>query len=173
MNPATGDPYSFVDLPGEYRRELWDRGTRRYATERPTAAPLITRHALGLHQDRRGQEQWRVFLDLLAARLAEQLDATTHEPDSLDADYRWLRLADAISLRACGALGDRFEAADIRVQRTGTQLAIEPFPFAGATTFSIPCRHIPARPYLSDTDLTIELASAHWTEFKVRLVPPD
>lgn len=171
VNRLTGGPHDFLDLPDELRRELWDRATRRFASDQPAAAPLITRHALGIHHDRRGDEPWSAFFATLDERLAEQLEAAGVEAARLEADYSWLRLADSLSLRACGALGDTFESAGIRSSRSGTELALDPFPLAGATTFAVPCRHIPDRRYDSDTDLAVELATARWTEFEVRLTP--
>ncbi len=170
-DPATGRPYTFLDLPDEFRRDLWHRGALRYADERPGAAALITRHALSLHADRRSNPDWAPLLAALDERLTEQLEAAHLDPHDLESDYRWLALADAISLRACGALDDRFESAGTRIERQGDNLAIHPFPLAGATTFAIPCRSIPDRTYESDTDLAVELASAKWTNFRVRILP--
>lgn len=173
LNPVTGGPYSFLDLPENHRRELWDRGTLRHAVHRPASAPLITLHALRLHEDRRSDESWSTLLAELAERLVEQTEVAALEAADLEADYIWLRLADGISLRACGALGDEFETSGRRVRRTGDELAVDPFPLAGATTFSIPCRFIRDRRYDSDTDLAVDLATARWTDFKVRLVPQE
>ena len=172
VNAESGRPYDFLDLPDELRRELWEVATRRFGDERPAAAALITRHALEIHHDRRGEETWTGFFTALEERLAAQLEASGLAVEELEHDYAWLWAADGISLRACGALDDGFETAHARVQRRGAELELDPFPLAGATTFKIPCRYIPDRRYDSDTDLTIELASARWTELPVRLVPP-
>ncbi len=173
VNPRTGEPYDFLDLPDQLRLELWERACARYANDRPGAAALIIRHALYLHRDRTEQEGWSGPLAALEERLDERLEAAGLERADLECDHRWLRLADAISLRACGVLGDDFADSGTRVQRTDRGLELDPFPLAGATTFTIPCRLIPDRRYTSDTDLTIELASSPWTELEFRLVPAD
>ena len=41
---------------------------------------------------------------------------------------------------------------------------------AGATTFAVACRWIEARPYATDSDLTVALATARWESFPLRAV---
>lgn len=171
VDPETGAPYGFLDLPDEPRRELWLRGALRYADERPGAAALITRHGIGLHEDRRAARAWTEFFTTLEERLEELLERAGYDAADLESDYRWLRLADALSLDACGALGGGSGTETTRVERRDLDLTLDPFPLAGATTFDIPCRHIPNRRYDSDTDLAVEMASARWTRFQVRLTP--
>lgn len=177
-DPATGRPHDFTTLPREPRIELWLRGAARYAGRRPWAALLITRHALGLHRDHRGEEPWdeELFapLDELYGALLEGAGAGEEE---LEADYRYLDLADALSLAACSRWrepterrGHRFRwLADGR-EVTG-ELELDPFPLAGATTFRVPCRRLPDRRYRGDADLGGELALARWEEVRIRLIP--
>ena len=178
-----GAPCTFLDVPDPLRKELWIRGTERYASEEPYAALLITRHAMRLHADRLPQPDaspddataheptpWDEFFAALRDRVEELSAATEAAEDEADADAEWLALADGLSLRACGALGDTLQTDLVTATRRGSELAIDPFPLAGATTFSVPCRHIPDRHYESDTDLAMELARARWTEFRIRVV---
>ena len=55
-NAEGGRPHDFMTLPRQERIEIWERGTCRFAAERPYAALLITRHALNLFGGRRGEE---------------------------------------------------------------------------------------------------------------------
>lgn len=169
--PTNGGPYTFTELPEIRRRELWLRGVDRHVEQRPYAALLITRHAIGIHADRRALADWSEFFDTLTELEASLMEELEPEPDHVAEDYGWLRLADLISLQACGALSERFEEAGHRFERQGSQIAIGPFPLAGATTFSVPARWIPDRTYSSDTDLAVELAATRWKSFDVRLVP--
>ena len=171
VNRERGAPHDFLDYPEDPRRQLWQAASERFAAKRPAAAVLISRHALEIHRDRRGQESWAGFFETIEAGLAAQLEASGLDVELLESDYPWLYAADGISLRACGALDDGFDSHRAHVRRDGAQLILDPFPLAGATTFRVPCRYIPDRRYESDTDLAIELASARWTEFPVRLVP--
>lgn len=167
---ASGRPVDFRDAPEAMRRELWTRAVDRFAAERPYVALLTAEHALALHRDRRGREDWQEVLAALDARRAELLQRTGLGAQELAADYRWLRLADTVSLALCGAL-ENVEPGPWHATRVAGGLALTPFPLAGATTFRVPCRSIPDRRYRGEADLAADLATARWEEMSVRLVP--
>lgn len=165
-----GRPHDFLSLPREERIELWQRGTARFAGEHPYAALLITRHAIQLHRERRGEE-WQPFHDYLAELYSGLFEATGAAEEEVEADYRWLDLTDLISLAVCNRWSGPFERYGFRGQLRDETLHLDPFPLAGATAFRIPCRRIPDRPYRGDADLGGELAAARWEELAVRLAP--
>jgi hypothetical protein len=166
-----GRPHDFLTLPREERIELWQRGTARFAGEHPYAALLITRHALQLHRDRRGQEEWQPFLDYLDELSQGLTEATGAGGKRVEGDYRWLDLADLISLGVCSRWSKPFGRHGVQGELRGGTLHLEPFPLAGATAFRIPCRRIPDRPYRGDADLGGELAAARWEDLPVRVAP--
>jgi hypothetical protein len=161
---------------------------------RPYAALLIVRHARELHRAARRDAGWRDFVRRLATlerRLRRELGAGGR---ALAADYRLLNLADTLALAACagwtrtlalpgldarlvgspGSTGamdatDIANAAAIADAGGAATLLLSPLPLAGATTFRVPCRRIPLRPYRGDADLGGELAAARWQELRVRL----
>jgi hypothetical protein len=162
---------------------------------RPYAALLIVRHARELHRAARREAEWRDFVRRLATlerRLRLELGAGGR---ALAADYRLLNLADTLSLAACagwtralalpgldarvewnlaGGLGrsaaaSTAGAAGAADAGSAITLRLSPLPLAGATTFRVPCRRIPLRPYRGDADLGGELAAARWQELRVRL----
>ena len=170
---GSGRPHDFMTLPRQERIELWERGTCRFATERPYAALLITRHALNLFNSRRGEEDWAPFLDFLDDFESSLLEETGAGREEVEADYPLIDLADLISLTACTRRSEPVERYGVRIVPTpanGT-VGIAPFPFAGATTFRVPCRRVSAREYRGDADFGGELAAARWDEMTVRLVP--
>jgi hypothetical protein len=175
---GTGRPHDFMTLPTADRIEVWERGPCRFATERPYAAQLITRHARHLLGGRRGEEGWDGLLDFLAD-FERGLSEETGVPEGeLAADYRWIELADQISLTACAGRREPVERHGLRIAPAaglageGTvALGLAPFPLAGATTFRVACRRIPARDYRGDADLGGELAAARWQELAVRIEP--
>jgi hypothetical protein len=57
----------------------------------------------------------------------------------------------------------------VRIVPAGDTIGLDPFPLAGATTFWVACRRIPARAYRGDADLGGELAAARWEERTVRI----
>lgn len=179
-DPVNGRPHDFTSVPLPVRAEVWLRGIRRHAEERPYAALLVTRHALELHRDRRGDEAWEAaLLGALDELYGELLERTGAAPEEVAADYRFLDLGDALSLAACSRWTEPIERAGHRFAfRPGGpgvdgEVRLEPFPLAGATTFRVACRRIPDRRYRGDADLGGELAAARWEALRIRLRPPE
>jgi hypothetical protein len=174
-NAGLGRPHDFTTTPREDRIEIWQRGTARFAGEHPYASLLVTHHALRLHQDRPRTEGWADFLDYLGELQQGLLESLGIAEGDLAADYRWLDLADLISLAVCNRWSGPFERHGVRGHvRSGPDLslALDPFPLAGATTFRIPCRSLPERPYAGDADLAVELAQVRWGTLAVKVVEP-
>jgi len=164
-----GRPHDFITLPARDRAEVWERGTCRFAAERPYAALLITRHALNLFGGRRQEEEWAPLLAFLDDFERSLLEETGASREDLEADYPWIDLADLISLAACNGWRDPVERHGMRVEPRDGAIGLSPFPLAGATTFRVPCRRIPRRGYRGDADLGGELATARWEEMSVRV----
>lgn len=170
-NSGRGRPHDFVSMPREERIAIWERGTARFAGSHPYAALLIARHARALHRDRVGEAGWEGFfayLDELERGLSEETGAT---PEEVAADYRFLDLADLISLAAVNGAPERFSRHGMTGRLDGGTVVLDPFPLAGSTAFAVPCRRIPNRPYAGDADLGGELAAARWETVAVRLAP--
>jgi hypothetical protein len=166
-----GRPHDFITLPARERIEVWERGVCRFAAERPYASLLIARHALNLFGGRRGEEGWGRLLDFLEDFERDLLEETGVEPETLEEDYRWIDLADQISLAACARWRELTRRHGVRIVPAPADGAVglDPFPLAGATTFRVACRRIPARTYRGDADLGGELAAARWEERAVRI----
>jgi len=170
---AAGRPRDFLSMATADRIEIWERGTARFAASHPYAALLIVRHAQALHRDRAGDPAWQGFLAYLDELARGLLEETGAAPAEVDADYRFLDLADLLSLAALHHAPERFDRHGISGRwdgETGT-VHLAPFPLAGATAFEVPCRRIPSRPYAGDADLGGELAAARWETVRVRLAP--
>jgi hypothetical protein len=170
VDPTTRRPHAFPTLPDEPRRELWLRGAHRFVKQRPWASALIVEHAVRIHHSRRGEPDWAEFLGGLTELRAELMDGTETAERELANDYRFLDLADALSLAACG-MGTEVDRAGYRARVEGSELHLEPFPLAGSTRFAVPARTLPDRDYSGDADLGGELAAARWGELTVRVMP--
>jgi len=171
IDPSAGRPYDYRSLPDELRRELWRRGVERLAEEMPYAALLAAQHSWELHRDRQTEPAWAGFLAGLAERREELLATAALDDDELADDYRWLELADALSLAVCCRSIAPIERRGLNAQVRDGELEIEPFPLAGATTFEIPSRRIADRRYLGEADLASALGAARWTRLVVRCRP--
>lgn len=190
-SPRAHRPHDFTSLPRPERHEMWLRGIERHRDERPWAALLIAEHARALHlgsgnSRADGDPEPGDFLRRVDTQRGDLLTelAATHqtEEDNLAAlaarDYAWLDLLDLASLVVCQQRTEPFErtlagehAVEGRFEAATGTLHLEPFPLAGATTFEIPCRHLPARDYAGDTELAVALARARWRTFTVRVAP--
>lgn len=177
LDPATGAPRDFRALGREARRAIWRRGVERFAGEAPYVAALLATHALRLHRDRASDPEWREFMAELAARRDELLELAGRGPVELAEDDAWLELADGLSLAACLAEASFAMGPGRRARCTrrveGNELAIAPFPLAGATWFSVACRELPAVPAATPGELARRLATATWVELRIRLAPLD
>jgi hypothetical protein len=171
VDPASGRPYTFVDLPEPQRVEVWRRGAARYRESDAYTALLTGEHALALLGGRAGDERWDPLLADLVEQRETLLDRCNLEPPALLADYRFLDLADRLSLLVCTGAREPLERLGIRAWMRDGELVLDPFPLAGATTFALSCRHVPDRRYDGDADLGVTLAVARWETLPVRLVP--
>jgi hypothetical protein len=168
-------PHDFTSLAEAERREIWERGTARFAESRPGGALLVTLHALALFANRRGDPEWDETLTRLDERRDGLLEAAWLTADEAAEDYRFVDLADLASLHASSRWSEPFEREWPDGRRRGrfepdtASLRLDPFPLAGATTFRIPARRIPRRRYGGDADLGGELAAARWGEVTVRV----
>ncbi|HYG64466.1 MAG TPA: DUF3891 family protein [Thermoanaerobaculia bacterium] len=166
---ARDRPHDFVTIPREDRIAIWERGTARFAGARPYASLLITRHALTLHRDRRGDAAWDDFLGSMDELERALFEETGASPEEVAADYRLIDLADIVSLAACNRWSEPFERHGVRGSFADGTMRLDPLPLAGATTFTVPCRRIPHRSYGGDVALGVALATARWQELRLRI----
>jgi hypothetical protein len=182
LHPDGDRPHDFMSIPAADRVEIWRRGIRRFARERPYGALLIALHAEWLHEDRKDQEVYRPLFEELEQAIPWLVEEASADPDEARADYELIRLADALALAAAMAAdGAPEEAEGTWAGKTfrgrasggpdGLRLEIDPFPLAGTTSFPLACRTLPRRPYEGDADLALELAAARWRDVPVRVSP--
>jgi len=177
VNPATGRPHTFQTIPPDLRSEIWLRGVVRFQETQPYASLLVAEHASQLLQDHRARPAWSSFfqtLDEARGALAEELAPGTSDTlaeSEVSRDYRFLELADLLSLAVCSDWSSPFERSGIRFSFKEGTLSLDPFPLAGSTTFQVRYRTIPDRDYSGDADLGVELASARWQSRPIRVRP--
>jgi hypothetical protein len=171
VDPASGLPHSFLDLPRPLRLEVWERGTARYVDSDPYTALLATQHALTLFAAEAETNGRRELLARLAERREELLARCGLDAAALAADYAFLDLADRLSLAVCNGWSQPFVRHGLAARLGEEGLALSPLPLAGATTFAVSCRWIEARRYAGDGELAVAIAGERWTSFPIRVVP--
>jgi hypothetical protein len=171
LDPKRGRPHDFMSHPHAERLDVWRRGIDRHRLDHPYVAALILEHARYLHRSRAGSPDWDGFLDELEELRPELLAEAGCDEATLRADYRWLHTADLLSLTACAGWTERFERWDRSGLLEGETLRLTPFPFAGSTAFSVPCRLLPRAAFHSDAELATALALCRWHEWTFRIAP--
>lgn len=170
---ASGEPLDFVSLPLELRVEAWKRSAQPSSgavADDPWARLLVLRHSFELTTHNPSPVA-SALGEALEEEMTERLEPRFEEREVLESDYRWLQLADQLSLLLC--IG---EPGPCSVDRwhglwRDQELYLEPFPLAGATRFSVASRRIANRHYPDATDLAVELATSRWAHTEFRLLP--
>jgi hypothetical protein len=170
VDPTTGRPHDFLSFPLAPRLEIWERGTERFVADEPYVALLVAHHALALHHQEREEPGWQELLERLEQSREELEERAGVTGQQVAEDYRFLELADALSLAVCNRWPQPVARPGIHGVVTGGHLYLEPLPLAGATSFEIPVRSIPNRVYSGDADLGGELALARWKHLKIKVI---
>lgn len=178
VDPATGWPYDFINMPVLQRQAVWTRGVSRLATTSTYVAALVAQHALTIYRRYRLDPAWTGFMGCME-RERDHWFMTTRRPDgssggALDPpiagrlgflqDYTVVRMGDLLSLVFCNRWTAPEELEGYRIWMDGGDLRIAPDPLRGQTVaFEIRARSILARRYESDADLheALSVASEH------------
>ena len=168
----------FRDFPGDLRQEIWRRGVERFAADSPYLAALLSAHSLRLLRRFGGEPSWAAFRAELAERQQELLEAAGGSLDEVAADDPWMELADGLSLAACTGEAAFVEVPgwQARVELLGdgedarerVELRLQPFPFAGSTTFDLPFRSLAEARFDSDSALGVAVVCSPWRRLQVR-----
>lgn len=170
----------FRAFPADIRQEIWRRGVDRFASESPYLAALVATHGLRLLRRVPAQPSWEDFRAELAGRQQELLAAAGESFDSVSRDDLWMALGDSLSLAACTGDPSLVDLPGSRAEVTLPagdaeggllELGLQPFPFAGATSFEVPCRALGRSRFASDSALGVALLSSPWKRLRVRLRP--
>jgi hypothetical protein len=130
LNPATGLPYSFIELPVSTHIELWSGAPAKLITQSRYAAVLVSMHGTTLQSRRDLDALEAADRVLVESYLAEQRRLQEHlialldaDPDQLARNRRLLWAWDGISLALC--LGWQTLMNDVPATMGSTELALE------------------------------------------------
>lgn len=135
-----GRPRTFLSLPDAPYEAVWRRGIERAAALDPLTGLLVGLHGARFFGYRRSDGMRRLLLEERArqdAALAELgLGGSSAElPPEVQAPSDLIAFLDAVSLQACGALGDvvtqEVAGTPMTCSRDGDRLLVEPWLFEG------------------------------------------
>jgi hypothetical protein len=166
VNPATGGVVDFVSAPLSVRHAVWPRGIARLADD-PWAAALVAEHAITVYDRFRSVAAWTPFFAEMEASRDAWLRASGLPFDELAADYRFVRLADLISLTFCAGWTDEQRFGGWTIQLVGADVVVTPDVFGGVKIpIRIAAREIRSGPFRSDAELRDALADANATTLR-------
>jgi hypothetical protein len=163
-----GTPVDFIGVRFEVKQRVWPRCVDRLGEYWPYVAALVAQHSVTIFRDSRTKPEWQPYFeaqtgrrDALLTRCAPQIAS------KLDEDYRFLRMADLMSLVFCNGWLDPLEYSGHSFVLNGNTLTVTPDPFAGARVeLRIPAKRVPARAYASSAELRAELDAATLEELE-------
>ena len=185
LNPETGLPHSFMEMPLDVHLELWSGAARKLLRQSAHAALLVSMHGTALYEmrdlDRMDDADAAKVRSFLEERRSEQrvLAAELGIGDQ-SVNQRLVWTWDFMSLALCldwpPATAERVplggEVVDVRLEPAGeTTVALDPWPFEG-DELVVRCegRRLEGR-FASEAELHAALDAAPLQRLSWRLVP--
>ena len=196
LNPQTGRPYSFLDMPAKMRLALVSSASALLLTQSRYAALLVSLHFTGLYETydlrRASGEERQAMQDFLAREYAFQQHmlaslrgdpfyAPYATPDLVARNRHLLSTWDALSLALCFGLQPvkafshvptRSGETTMTVTRAGddpTQGTVDPWPFREETvTLHCEGRRV-LETFTDEETMRVALASAPWVTITMQL----
>jgi Protein of unknown function (DUF3891) len=194
LNPETGWPQSFLEMPLKRHLELWSRAPALACSQSRYAALLVSLHGTTLYAmrdvEREPPDAAAAIRDYRAAQreLQEKLRGTLAAdpvyadhmaPEALDRNRRLLFALDGISLALCmGRFPWRLRgvpaaegSVEVTVDGAGTKATVEPWPFR-ASPLRVRCdgRRLTER-FEDQVRMRAALEEAPWATLEFELAP--
>lgn len=176
-----GRPRTFLSLPDGPYEAVWRRGIERAAALDPLTGLLVGLHGARFFGFRRSDGMRRLLLEERAREslvLAELgLGGSAAQlPDVVQAPSDLIAFLDAVSLQACGALGDvvilEVAGTPTTSTRDAAALVVDPWPFEGGSfEVVLPGRRLPRARFASGAELRAALAASRVERLVRRLRP--
>jgi hypothetical protein len=182
LNPASGLPYEFHEMPVPTHLALWRRAPRLALQQSRYAALLVSMHGVALYEMRPIEERDPADRDPIRAYLAEQrafqaeLQASLGVPDDEVARnqrllWNWDYLSLAILLGWLPGTARRVPTAGDPVDMTLTEdLVLDPWPFATESVELMCDGRVLDGPYDDADQMREALDRAPWVSLDFRLL---
>ncbi len=160
VDPLTGQIIDFMTAPALTKQTVWPRAIARLSDD-PWAAALVANHAVTVYSRYRDDGAWQSFFPDMTALRDLHVRASGRTIADLEADYRFVLLADLISLTFCTAWNDPQRYDDWTVRRDRAHVIVTPDAFGGMTVaFDVPALAVPRQRFTSTEQLRAALAAA-------------
>jgi hypothetical protein len=189
LNPGTGYPHPYSDMPDNDYLAIWERGLARGWEEGELVGLLVSLHGMRFfgHKQRPADRTLLRRQRALQRNAVRTLSGGVPDADRLPEPYAtwhaWMFFWDGLSLFLCEGWDSPWSTkipvaggggpVEMRVERaaqaqTGGTFILEPFPFRGELALQVPARVIPARKYAAQAQLDAAIETAdqrftHWT----------
>jgi Protein of unknown function (DUF3891) len=199
LNPATGRPYTFMNMPTGMHVRVWAGAGEMTLTQGRYAALLVSMHGSGLYErfhdyTRDTREEAQAARDFIAREHAFQeriltglradpLYAPYAAPEIVERNRRLVAVWDGLSLGICHGLHEPREygnvpAADGSLTLTlapidgdPTHVTVDPWPFhPDSVTLTCEGRRLP-QTFTDEAAMCTALAAAPWVTITTRLQP--
>jgi hypothetical protein len=161
FDEASGRALDFVGVPEPFKRSVWPPAIERLSVRAPYAAALIAEHAIFVYSANLGKSDWQPFFTDLEGRRLALLSTCGVSLDTLKQDYRFLAIADLLSLSFCNAWTQPKERFGHSVRCDGPAVTITPSLLPAAPLpVRVRARVLPDQPFASREALRDALANA-------------
>ena len=173
LNPDTGYPRTFLELPRATHLALWADAPHRILTQSPYAALLVSMHGHALFGGREPAPEIERYLRGQEAFQADLLDRLDEDPARARCNQQLVWTLDYLALVGLipawapreQTVGDQTIRVAVASER---RVTVDPWPFDGAAeiTIAYPGRRL-SEPSATDAELHDRLAAAPWVEVPV------
>jgi hypothetical protein len=175
LNPETGLPRIFLEMPLETHLDLWSRAAGKVLTQSPYAALLVSMHGHALYARRPRTDPIQAFLDGQEAFQNHLLDRLQEDPARARRNQQLVWALDFLSLAPIMRWApETLPTADgeLAVADAGPrELTVDPWPFDGAPLdLTYHGRRLEGR-FETQEDLRAALGAARWVTVSARLRP--
>ena len=161
FDASEGRALDFTAAPAAVKQAVWPRAVDRLAETSAYAAALVARHAVFVYDSNRGDAAWADFFRRMTARVDVLRERAGVEAADLESDYRFLAVADLLSLSFCSAWTEPRTRIGVTVRTVSNVLRVSPAVLgADPVPVRIRARRIAARPYGSASDVRAALQEA-------------
>jgi hypothetical protein len=171
LNPETGFPHSFLEMPLETHLRLWSRAPELALSQSRWVGLLVSMHGAALYAGRRGEPGVGEFLDAQARLQADLRASLGVSEENATRHQRRLAAWDWMSLALCmDRLPATVEEPELEMRRGGDgAVIVDPWPFAAqAVDLRVEGRRLP-EPFDDEEEMRKALADAEWVRLDFAL----